>query len=48
MSFPKPCNLQREIRNHVLDGDDYDNDLQQSQQKYTIENTSVGCSGKCV
>ena len=48
MSLPKPCNLEHEIGNHVLDGDDYDNDFIPSQQKYTIESASVGCSGKCV
>ena len=58
MSLPKPCNLQREIKNHVEVNDYDDNDFQQqsqqkytvesSQQKYTVESASVGCSGKCV
>ena len=49
MSLPKPCNLQREIKNHVEVNDYDDNDFQQqSQQKYTVESASVGCSGKYV
>ena len=49
MFFPQPRNLQNEIGKHVHETDGFDGDyFRASQQKYTVENASIGCSGKFV